>query len=105
MLHTQGVSGYVAVYDLLTGSRLGRTDLNSMPVEMCFAPDGSALVVVVQDWVLYSVTLSSFKCRILVPKRTKMDKPLESCLLAVAPVRAQRHAPALMHLPRPKQPC
>lgn len=89
----QGISGYVAVYDLLTGSRLGRLDLKSIPVEMSFAPDGSVLVVVVQDWILFSISLSSWKSRVLVPKRTKMDKPLESCLLAVAPVGGKGMGP------------
>ncbi len=44
----QGVSGYVAVYDLQSGARVGRVDIRSVAVEMAFAPDGSVLVVVVQ---------------------------------------------------------
>ena len=37
---------------------------------------------------MYSVSTSSWKSRLLVPRRSKMDKPLSSCMLAVAPVRA-----------------
>ncbi|KXZ50212.1 hypothetical protein GPECTOR_17g849 [Gonium pectorale] len=80
-----GVSGYLAVYDVQTNTRLGRVDLKSVPVEMAFAPDGSVIIVVVQDWIVYSVSTSSWKARVLVPRRAKMDKPLERCLLAVAP--------------------
>ncbi|KAG2445523.1 hypothetical protein HXX76_000138 [Chlamydomonas incerta] len=80
-----GVSGYVAVYDLQSNSRVGRVDLKSVPVELAFAPDGSVLIVVVQDWMVYSVSTSSWKSRLLVPRRSKMDKPLSSCMLAVAP--------------------
>ncbi|KAG2431967.1 hypothetical protein HYH02_013183 [Chlamydomonas schloesseri] len=80
-----GVSGYVAVYDLQSNSRVGRVDLKSVPVELAFAPDGSVLIVVVQDWMVYSVSTSSWKSRLLVPRRAKMDKPLSSCMLAVAP--------------------
>jgi hypothetical protein len=40
-----------------------------------------------QDWVVYSVSLVTWRVRTLVPRRAKMDKPLEACLLAVAPVR------------------
>ncbi|GLI65745.1 hypothetical protein VaNZ11_009346 [Volvox africanus] len=80
-----GVSGYLAVYDLQTNTRLGRVDLRSVPVEMAFAPDGSIVIVIVQDWILYSVNILSWKTRQLVPRRAKMDKPLESCLLAVTP--------------------
>ncbi|EFJ50185.1 hypothetical protein VOLCADRAFT_89057 [Volvox carteri f. nagariensis] len=80
-----GVSGYMAVYDLQTNTRLGRVDLKSVPVEMAFAPDGSVIIAVVQDWILYSVSTTSWKARPVVPRRAKMDKPLESCLLAVAP--------------------
>lgn len=36
--------------------------------------------------MLFSVSTSSWKARLLVPRRPKMDKPLEGCLLAVAPV-------------------
>ncbi|GFR49125.1 hypothetical protein Agub_g10923, partial [Astrephomene gubernaculifera] len=80
-----GVSGYVAVYDVQLGTRLGRVELKSIPVEMGFAPDGSVLVVMVQDWILYSISTASWKARVVVPRRSKMDKPLEGCLLAVAP--------------------
>lgn len=44
----QGVSTYVAVHDLLSGSRLHRTDLRSPVVATCFTPDGTALVVILQ---------------------------------------------------------
>ncbi|GLC75697.1 hypothetical protein PLESTF_001674900 [Pleodorina starrii] len=80
-----GVSGFLAVYDMQSNTRLGRVDLKSVPVEMAFAPDGSVIIVVVQDWILYSVSTSSWKARLVVPRRAKMDKPLEGCLLAVTP--------------------
>ncbi|KAG2498542.1 hypothetical protein HYH03_003293 [Edaphochlamys debaryana] len=80
-----GVSGYVAVYDLQSGTRVGRVDLKSVPLELAFAPDGSVLIAVVQDWMIYSVSTASWKARLVVPRRAKMDKPLERVLLAVAP--------------------
>lgn len=45
---TQGLSGFVAVYNLQSNARLGRVDIKALPVEMAFAPDGSSLVVVTQ---------------------------------------------------------
>jgi hypothetical protein len=44
----QGASGYVAVFDLLSSSSLIRFDLKSVPLEMCFSPDGNYLVVAAQ---------------------------------------------------------
>ncbi|MEW5307367.1 MAG: hypothetical protein WDW36_009771 [Sanguina aurantia] len=85
-----GTSGYVAVYDLSTGVRTGRLDLKSIPVTLCFSPEGFQLLVMVQDWVLYGITLSNWSSRVLVPRRAKMDKPLESCLMTVAPGPAPR---------------
>lgn len=41
-----------------------------------------------QDWFVLSISTSSWKVRTMVPRRAKMDKPLDSVLLAVAPVRA-----------------
>lgn len=38
----------MAVYDLLSGARLGRLDVRSTPVEMEFAPDSPTLVVILQ---------------------------------------------------------
>ncbi len=46
--HVQGVSGYVAVYDLQSNTRIGRVDLKALPVEMAFAPDGTVLIVATQ---------------------------------------------------------
>lgn len=47
--HTvQGVSSFVAVHDLLSGSRLHRADLRAPVVALCFTPDGTALVTVLQ---------------------------------------------------------
>lgn len=44
----QAASDFVAVHDLLSGTRLGRLDLRSPAVETCFSPDGAWLVIVVQ---------------------------------------------------------
>jgi hypothetical protein len=44
----QGVASFVGGYDMLTGCRLGRVDVRSTPVNMCFTPDASTLVVATQ---------------------------------------------------------
>jgi hypothetical protein len=44
----QGVASYVGGYDLLTGCRLGRVDVKSPAVAMCFSPDATTLVVATQ---------------------------------------------------------
>eukprot|EP00798_Chlamydomonas_sp_ICE-L_P021107 gene21107-27995_t len=74
-----GALEYVAVFDLLSGSRLGRIDVRSLPVEMSFSAEGSQL-----DWQICAISLSTWRSRILVPRRAKAEKGLDDCLLAVS---------------------
>jgi hypothetical protein len=48
MLPFQAASTYIVVYDVLSGARLGRIALPVPAVELCFTPDGSLLVAVMQ---------------------------------------------------------
>ena len=57
MVCVQGASGYVAVYEMLSGCRISRMDLKMTPVEMMFAPDGSSLVIAVQVRHCHGVVL------------------------------------------------
>lgn len=47
-LPAQGVSTFVAVYDMLSGSRLSRINLKETVVQLCFSPDGTALIALLQ---------------------------------------------------------
>jgi hypothetical protein len=44
----QAASSSLAVYDLITHTRLSRHDLKNLTVQMAFAPDGIMLVMVQQ---------------------------------------------------------
>ena len=63
------------------------TSCGSVPGQLSTPPGRVAFAVRPQDWVVYSVSLVTWRVRTLVPRRAKMDHPLERCLLAVAPVR------------------
>ncbi|KAG1655614.1 hypothetical protein FOA52_007262 [Chlamydomonas sp. UWO 241] len=88
-------STFVAVFDLLSGTRLGRLDIRSPAVEMAFAPSTSMLIAVAQDWCIHGISLQpfvahglpspAFRSRTLVPKRSRADRGLEACLIAPAP--------------------
>ena len=39
-----------------------------------------------QEWIILDVKLSDLRPRVLAPRRSKADKPLEACLLAVSGV-------------------
>ncbi|GAX73289.1 hypothetical protein CEUSTIGMA_g743.t1 [Chlamydomonas eustigma] len=79
-----GAGTFVAVQDLLSGTRLGRMDLRSKVLEVIFTPGAPTLVVVTQDWQIHGVSLAGFKSRTLVPRRARAERPLEQCLLSIA---------------------
>ena len=44
--------------------------------------------VTLQDWQIYAISLTTWNARVLVPRRSKAEKPLEGCLMAVSGVSA-----------------
>ncbi len=45
---SQGAGTFVAVFDLLSGTRVGRMDLRSKILELAFAPNSPMVVAVAQ---------------------------------------------------------
>ncbi|KAJ9522135.1 hypothetical protein QJQ45_005148 [Haematococcus lacustris] len=75
--------GAAQVFDVLSGTRLGRVNMSVRAVQLSFTPDGALLVAVLQDWRILGTSLSTWHSHVLVPRYTKADRPLDCCLLAI----------------------
>ncbi|KAL6756416.1 hypothetical protein V8C86DRAFT_3026786 [Haematococcus lacustris] len=74
---------FICVFDVLSGTRLGRVNMSVRAVQLSFTPDGALLVAVLQDWRILGTSLSTWHSHVLVPRYTKADRPLDCCLLAI----------------------